>query len=146
MFCGKCGKPNKDDSNFCVYCGNEINARKVQPQNNDLQPISSKSEADLLYYQASLKMQQEALYLQQQQFIEQQKQFASMVKCPRCGATSLASNKKGYGVGKGVVGGLIGVSIAGPIGLIGLTAGNIGAKKIIVTCINCGKRFKVSKK
>ena len=24
---------SKDDSNFCVYCGNEINALKVQPQN-----------------------------------------------------------------------------------------------------------------
>jgi predicted RNA-binding Zn-ribbon protein involved in translation (DUF1610 family) len=51
--------------------------------------------------------------------------------CPKCGSTSLTANKKGFGVGKAVVGGLI----AGPIGL---AAGGIGSKKVRITCLNCG--------
>ena len=55
--------------------------------------------------------------------------------CPKCGSTSLTANKKGYGIGKGVVG----AAVVGPLGLI---AGNAGAKKVLVTCLNCGNQFK----
>ena len=34
--------------------------------------------------------------------------------CPKCGSTSLTANKKGFGVGKAV----IGTAVAGPIGLV----------------------------
>ncbi len=61
--------------------------------------------------------------------------------CPKCHSTALTADKKGYGIGKGVIGGLAGVAIGGPVGLIGLTAGNIGSKKVRVTCMNCGKQF-----
>lgn len=44
--------------------------------------------------------------------------------CPKCGSTSLTANKKGFGVGKAV----IGTAVAGPIGLV---AGNKGAKKFV---------------
>ncbi|MCC0715319.1 zinc ribbon domain-containing protein [Clostridioides sp. ES-S-0077-01] len=59
--------------------------------------------------------------------------------CPKCGSTSLSANKKGFGIGKAVVG----ASLAGGIGLV---AGNIGAKKVRVTCLNCGKQFWAGKK
>lgn len=55
-------------------------------------------------------------------------------KCPKCGSTSISANKKGFGVGKAVIGN----AIAGPIGLV---AGNIGAKKVRVTCLNCGHHW-----
>lgn len=58
-----------------------------------------------------------------------------MAKCPRCGSTSLSGNKKGFGIGKAVVG----AALIGPLGLV---AGNIGAHKVQVTCLNCGKKFK----
>ncbi len=54
--------------------------------------------------------------------------------CPKCLSTSISANKKGFGIGKAV----IGAAVAGPIGLI---AGNINAKKIRVTCIKCGHQF-----
>lgn len=54
--------------------------------------------------------------------------------CPKCGSTSLTANKKGFGIGKAVVG-------AALTGGIGLAAGNIGAKKVRVTCLNCGYQF-----
>lgn len=56
--------------------------------------------------------------------------------CPKCGSTSLSSNKKGFGIGKAVVGATL-------TGGIGLVAGNIGAKKVWVTCLNCGHRWKL---
>lgn len=58
----------------------------------------------------------------------------SPVKCPRCGSASLSADKKGFGIGKAVVG----AAVAGPAGLI---AGNIGAKKVRITCLSCGNQF-----
>jgi DNA-directed RNA polymerase subunit RPC12/RpoP len=59
-------------------------------------------------------------------------------RCPRCGSTSLSGNKKGFGIGKAIVGSML-------TGGIGLVAGNIGAKKVCVTCLKCGKQFKAGK-
>ena len=57
--------------------------------------------------------------------------------CPKCGSTSLSANKKGFGIGKAAVG----MALTG--GLLGAVAGNIGAKKVWVTCLNCGHRWKI---
>ncbi len=54
--------------------------------------------------------------------------------CPKCGSTSLSAHKKGFGVGKAVVGASLTCGI-------GLVAGNIGAKKVRITCLNCGHQF-----
>ncbi len=55
--------------------------------------------------------------------------------CPKCGSTSLSGNKKGFGIGKAVAGTFT------PLGLFGLMVGNIGAKKVRVTCLKCGHQF-----
>lgn len=62
----------------------------------------------------------------------------NVARCPKCGSASLTANKKGFGVGKAVVG-------AGLFGPIGLAAGNIGAQKVRVTCLNCGHQFDAGK-
>ena len=54
--------------------------------------------------------------------------------CPRCGSTSVTVMKKGFGVGKSLVGG----AIVGPVGLL---AGGIGANKIKHVCVNCGNKW-----
>ena len=59
-------------------------------------------------------------------------------KCPKCGSTSISADKKGFGVGKAVVG----AAVAGPIGLV---AGNMGAKKVRITCLNCGHQWMAGK-
>ncbi|MFD1402869.1 double zinc ribbon domain-containing protein [Robinsoniella peoriensis] len=64
------------------------------------------------------------------------KHVDNLARCPKCGSTSLSGNKKGFGIGKAIAG----AYLAGPLGLM---AGNIGAKKIWVTCMKCGKRFKI---
>lgn len=59
--------------------------------------------------------------------------------CPKCLSTSLSGNKKGFGIGKAIVG-------AALTGGIGLVAGNIGAKKVRITCLNCGHQFWAGKR
>lgn len=56
--------------------------------------------------------------------------------CPKCGSTSLSANKKGFGVGKAAVG-------VFTVGVLGAAAGGIGSGKVVVTCLNCGHRWKV---
>jgi tellurium resistance protein TerD len=61
-----------------------------------------------------------------------------LVKCPRCSSTQLTADKKGFGLGKALGGGLL----LGPIGLLG---GFMGSKKVLITCLKCGHQWKVGK-
>ncbi len=64
----------------------------------------------------------------------QEAEDTAAVKCSRCGSTQISADKKGFGIGKGV----IGAAVAGPIGLV---AGNAGAKKVRITCLKCGYQW-----
>jgi hypothetical protein len=46
--------------------------------------------------------------------------YQNQVVCPKCGSTQISANKRGWTLGTGL----------------------IGANKIIITCLNCGHRFK----
>jgi len=59
-------------------------------------------------------------------------------RCSKCGSTSISADKKGFGAGKAVVG----AALAGPVGL---AAGGIGAKKVRITCLNCGHHWTAGK-
>ncbi|SHJ84482.1 Double zinc ribbon [Anaerocolumna jejuensis DSM 15929] len=123
--CTSCGSQIRADDKFCVNCGSPVSSTAVKS-----------SDTDLAFQKAQLQIQAMSLKAQQEQLQLQQKQYASMPKCPRCGSTSLSGNKKGFGIGKAVVG-------AWAFGPLGLVAGNIGAKKVTVTCLSCGKQFKI---
>ena len=58
-----------------------------------------------------------------------------LIHCPHCNSTHVTANKKGFSGGKAAAGALL-------TGGIGLLAGTIGSKKIIITCLNCGKQFR----
>lgn len=62
-----------------------------------------------------------------------------VVYCPKCLSTQITANRKGFGLGKAVTGGII----AGPVGLLG---GCIGKNKIKCTCLNCGNTFNPGQK
>jgi len=57
------------------------------------------------------------------------------VRCPKCGSNQYSANKKGFNLGKAVVGELI----AGPIGAV--IAGTKGSNEIIITCLSCGNQY-----
>lgn len=91
--------------------------------------------ASAIVTQGNLEAQSKPKTMSKRERIKENKSNA-VACCPKCGSTSLSANKKGFGVGKAV----IGAAIAGPIGLVG---GNLGAKKLFVTCLNCGHRWKM---
>jgi RNA polymerase subunit RPABC4/transcription elongation factor Spt4 len=123
--CQFCGKFNDEGSRFCGYCGQLIDAVEIQRM------IQLKK---LELQNKQLQMQTRQLEEQRSISSRQNHEYSNMAKCPRCGSTSLSGNKKGFGVGKAV----IGAAILGPVGLI---AGNMGSKKVKITCLKCGKQF-----
>jgi len=58
-----------------------------------------------------------------------------LIQCAKCGSTELTSQKKGFSGGKALGGAVL-------TGGVGLLAGTIGSKKINITCLKCGHRFK----
>lgn len=119
-----------EDAAWREHVQAEIRAEKAA----QAQPVRKSSPLDDLPVWESKKAKQK----RQAEERKQQAAAAGVACCPYCGSTSLAANKKGYGIGKGVVG-------AWAVGPIGLAAGNIGRQKVMVTCLNCGRQFKPGK-
>ncbi len=144
MFCTKCGARLADDCKFCTSCGNRIDYSVTNTQSPN---VMSNEELNLRIQAQQMQMQQQQLRIQQEQLRMQQEQFNSMLRCPKCGSTSISGNQKGYGVVKGGLGALALGAVTGGVGaVVGLGAGNIGKKKVICTCMNCGYKFKAGKK
>lgn len=60
--------------------------------------------------------------------------MANQIQCPKCNSTQITANRKGFSGGKAIAGAIL-------TGGVGLLAGTIGSKKIVITCLNCGKSF-----
>jgi len=60
---------------------------------------------------------------------------ASLVKCPKCKSTQITASQNGYSAGKGLAGAFL-------TGGIGLLAGFIGSKDLVVYCMKCGHNWK----
>lgn len=149
----------------------EEEQRKYNTWFNSLSEAEKQTELQKQFYQNQLRLEQEKIALerrnqeiqmsqmqefgrlQEQQISElktanslQQAQMNAMLKCPKCGSTSITGQKKGYGVIKGGLGAAAGMLI-GPVGaIVGLGAGNIGRHKVKCTCMNCGYKFKAGKR
>lgn len=100
-------------------------------------PLSEKDkEIELLKLQIELQKEQNKANSSKPSMVYRDVHSPSReARCPKCGSTSLSGNKKGFGIGKAVVG-------AALTGGIGLVAGNVGARKVRVTYLNCGKSWK----
>lgn len=64
---------------------------------------------------------------------------SNLINCPNCSSTQISADKKGFGLGKAVIGGVA-------FGGVGLLGGFIGSRKVEITCLNCGKSFEAGKK
>lgn len=58
--------------------------------------------------------------------------------CPRCLSTNVMVDKKGFSVGKAIIGAIIWL----PLVIFGM----VGRNKLRCTCLACGNKFKVGKK
>lgn len=126
MKCPKCGKTISDSAKFCGFCGKKFTQTSTKPGYNHNQTAQNSSQSQI--EMAKLQVEKEKLKIMQQQ-------NEDVARCPKCGSTSLSEKKKGYGVGKAAVGGLI-------VGPFGLLAGGIGANKRQIKCLKCGHEFK----
>jgi len=58
----------------------------------------------------------------------------NQIQCPKCHSTQITAQSKGFSAGKAAAGAVL-------TGGLGLLAGTIGSKKIVITCLACGKQF-----
>lgn len=56
------------------------------------------------------------------------------ITCPRCHSSQVTAGKKGFGIGKAAIGGVL-------LGPVGLLAGFIGSKNMEFACLNCRERW-----
>jgi hypothetical protein len=65
--------------------------------------------------------------------------YETQIRCPKCGSTQIMANKKGFDVGKAIVG-----SLVTPL-VVGAVAGLWGSNDIRLNCLNCGHRWEPKK-
>ena len=65
------------------------------------------------------------------------------LRCPKCGASNLIAQKRGFNAVKGVAGGLGGGVLLGPLGALagGVLAGTAKQNELYLTCLTCQHRF-----
>jgi tellurium resistance protein TerD len=73
--------------------------------------------------------------LLQEEILSPPAHLSDRIYCKKCGSSQIATNAKGFGVGKA----LTGLVAVGPLGLV---AGALGSSKLIVTCLACGNRWR----
>ncbi|HCQ6376177.1 zinc ribbon domain-containing protein [Clostridioides difficile] len=155
-FCSSCGTPTladtvDNDDLFININGKELNLTNIYKETKGDKILAIdiamktlglgiKECKDIIYpafkeLSEKINIEEEKVELRENEYKQiNVLEDDNVARCPRCGSVSLSAHKKGFGIGKAVAG----ATIAGGIGLV---AGNLGAKKVRVTCLNCGKQF-----
>lgn len=163
MFCPNCSR-DCGDAKFCSNCGRQLkenvtvlaadNAHderaelirkyeKYKVKGNKIKTIGairkgtglSKDEAMLIADELFIDEMPPMRTYERDQKKKAEMDAAGQVYCPKCLSTSISTNQKGFGFGRGAIGAAIGLDV-------GLIAGGIGSKKIICTCLKCGYQWK----
>lgn len=111
-----------------VNSAKRVKLDKAEQAQRDIQDGISVEERKAITQQAAntrAKLQREL----------REEKLNAPVTCPRCHSTQITAMKKGFGMGKAIVG-----TVA--FGGIGLLAGGIGKNKVELHCMKCGKTFK----
>lgn len=143
--CLNCGDKLVDAAKFCPTCKNKKNFEVVD--RNDLERINEiiasvpnpKNGLRPKWEQKTNNIIGKSANSVQDRISENKKNGVAC--CPKCGSTSLSANKKGYSFVKGGIGATVGAA-TGVGAIIGLGLGNTGSGKVVVTCLNCGHRWK----
>ena len=143
-YCPKCGKIMYGDE-VCCYCNTNMIATNIDSgdfvqSEKSIYNYTKQIQEEYIFknpqFDRNLFDKQEAA---QKQILEdnyKRMQYdADHPTCPRCGSTALSAQKKGFGLGKAAVGGIM-------LGGVGLLGGFLGSGKVEITCLNCGNKFK----
>lgn len=131
ILCPKCGKTLSGTRESCIYCGAII--KKAEIVDGRIPKRECPYCAEEIHDEA-IKCKHCGEWLEKDAQVPPHEP-STAVRCPRCGSDSITANKKGFGLGKAAVGGLL----IGPVGLLG---GLFGSKKIKVFCLKCGHSWK----
>lgn len=137
--CEKCGHSIKIPKSLCVNKGKNnysitqpIKCEKCGNESSEIIEVKEKRES---FWKSMRKSFNEGMKKRDERI---RQKASEPIHCPKCGSTQITAGKKGFSVGKAIVGDLV----AGPEGLL---AGNIGSNKVIVTCLKCGHTWKAGK-
>jgi len=145
-YCPKCGNIGSNSTDVtCYYCGTKMIDTNVSDWDFVQTTKSMKEYKKQIQEEYIFKSTQFDKELFEKREAEEQHNFQENIKkmqydadhpkCPKCGSTALSANKKGFGLGKAAVGGIM-------LGGVGLLGGFLGSGKIEITCLNCGNKFK----
>lgn len=85
----------------------------------------------------AIKMKEQRAIKEQEKLAKQQMAYyKGLVKCRRCGSTSISYDAKKLSIGRTIVGDIV-------AGAPGAVLGGLSSKKGYAVCLNCGKRWKV---
>lgn len=112
----------------CLFLKNEEELQEIELQRiKKLESDKRKSEERAANYRETRKQQYIAKYASKAN---------EVIQCPKCRGKQISAHKKGFGLGKAVVG-------TAAFGLLaGAGFGMIGKNKIFLSCMHCGYRWK----
>lgn len=149
-YCPKCGNFSRSDiEHICSFCGTELIDTSITVEDFVKSDATMDKYRDIIqedYVMKSLDFDRETFERREAEEAKcpylqgESKDEKNNPSCPVCGSTALSANKKGFGLGKAAVGGIL---TGGAIGLLG---GFIGSRKVEITCLNCSHHWIVGKK
>ena len=116
--CPSCKFESQEAFTYCPMCGLVI----------------QKYYARLANEEADLAARRKKMELHKIDMEKRKEELNQPVRCPKCTSNQIHYEKKGYGIGKG----LIGLATIGPLGL---AAGAIGKDKLLSICVKCGHKW-----
>lgn len=162
MFCMNCGKEIPNESKFCQFCGSaqglitssEEVEQQTSSQNLDLLEVfaefapwdNPRSQIDVTSKIREIRgvSVSEALdayknAINDAVLVAKAKELkatwdSSVTTCPKCHSNQTHIDKKGYGLKKGIIGGIL-------LGPVGLLAGKHKSNEIRFTCLSCGHQW-----
>lgn len=135
--CVECGREISDKAEACPHCGCPrqpllpdsvccLDCKKAFPFDDDVCPFCGLFNSQKHNLLAELRVEPEVMTAVDQD---------TAVICPKCRArNAVAAERKGFGLGKALVGGAL-------VGGVGLLGGFIGSRKTVITCLKCNYKW-----
>ena len=135
--CLVCGDKLLDQARKCPTCGNKKSFTFVDSSDKKaIAEIVNSVHQKNSNSRSAITSQQPAYVSQAAQQRIKENKKNGVACCPKCGSSSISAARKGFGFWKAAVG-------VWAFGAPGAVAGAIGSKKVEVTCLNCGHRWKM---